>query len=803
MFNSTRLLLAVMCAFLLTSLVMAQTGAPAIGYVSKYGASLFPERSVIIYGENFTAATKILAWCPSSPANTVPASWQKLGTKLAVLPATPPESSKELPILKQTSQVIIALADGLSVLWAQQESGTSQPVVFGRPEIWMVSDQDLLPGQRLRVFGINFNPAAQHVYLRNEKTGVCYQAKTFVFWSQSWVNVDECEMDCLVPTACPPGEYTVYAHAGVGMDYGFSDPYRVHISTQRSLAGALRRPNDAAPSRATTLVTAKGLVSGGIADNTAKLQATINALAMRGGGILQIPEGIFAISTTLHLLPGVILQGSGQEATRLVVSSFHPLHGGFPPITMTPSLDWQTSYAGDWQKYMKDYTPMIWVETNAGIKDITLIGGPGTAAAVFVAQRDWHNLSKDVFLVRVNIENSQRIANFADFAPEPSGIYVGSATEGFTLWHCNIRACAPLEMLPARPEHRWAQIIGNRFVGYPKQSADCVFLDSLAYSVIEENEAVGGARTWTSQRGFHNNWFFNNVTRDVGRRGNADEMMMSEYGSNFWVGQCAGATASTITVADTPKWKPNQFTQCSDTVFVFILAGRGLGQFRKVISNTADTLTLDQPWAITPDTESRFAVTGLTYRNLYINNSVYDSDGRVELAWGSLVECVVMGHLSYHNEGLSTTSWIMKDKEGKVTDHTIAAHNLYAKNRIMQDGWITLLEYAVTDYPSPGSTFGNIVRDNEIFNFRNYTMNQYSAIWASDKLTPEKSAAIGISGSFNVIEGNYLCNGPVGINIRNRAMDNVIRNNRYGQVNTEVLDEGKGTVIIPAKEISR
>lgn len=798
-------LLTLLFGLLYTTAAFSQTTStpPIIGYLTKYASSVHADCSVIIYGENFTSDTKIYAWRQTEPAKVIPPSWKQLGSSaMPTLPALPPTGSKSLKILHQTSQVIIALSTGMNVLWAQNSAGTSPPVVFARPEIWTTSENEVLPGQCLRLFGINFHANTGYIILRNAQTGALTQVQTMSFVDQNdWVGVGECEMDCLIPADCRAGDYFLYVHAGVGGDFGFSDPYALRITEGRTVVGTLRRPDDPSPIHKAIVTPVTRLNGDGLTDNSSVIQTAINKLASHGGGILRLPTGKFAIAKTLHLKPGIVLQGVGQDATKIVVTPFHPLQGGFPPVTMTPSLDWQTGYAGDWQKFLLELTPMIWIETNAGVQDLTLIGGPGTGACVFVATRDWHDIAKDVFLAHVDIENPERMKSTGTWRPYPNAILVGAATEGFTLWHCNIRAGAPLSMLPARPEHRWAHIIGNHFEDYPHQSSLCVSINSLSDSVIEENETVGGRRAWHFQRGFHNNWFFNNTISGVGRRGNADEMMMSEYGSNIWVGKAGGASAKTITAMDAPKWKSNQMVECSDPLYVFILAGRGLGQFRHVVANTGATLTLDLPWTIIPDDTSRFALTGLTLQNLYINNTVHDCDGRVELAYGSLVECVVMGHQAYHNEGLSTTSWIKRDKNGIINDHTIVAHNLYAQNRILEDGWITLLGSKASDFPSPGSTFGNIIRDNEIFKFRNYAMNQYWAIWdrpsSTDAPLSETWAGIGVSGSFNVIEGNYVCDGAVGINIRPFSSGNVVRNNRIDKVSAYVRDQGADTVVIP------
>ena len=110
---------------------------------------------------------------------------------------------------------------------------------------------------------------------------------------------------------------------------------------------------------------------------------------------------------------------------------------------------------------------------------------------------------------------------------------------------------------------------------------------------------------------------------------------------------------------------------------------------------------------------------------------------------------------------------------------------------------ITVAGTKSDDYPGPGSAFGNVMRGNEVLKSRNYALNQYWPIWQGQAFGPDNWTAIGVSGSYNVIEGNYLCDGGVGVTIRSGGEANVVRDNRIDRVRTHVLDGGTGTVVIP------
>jgi hypothetical protein len=67
----------------------------------------------------------------------------------------------------------------------------------------------------------------------------------------------------------------------------------------------------------TQSVTEQGAVGDGVTDDTAAIQAAIDAVASAGGGTVLLPPGVFLVSDTITLASGVTLQGSGVPSTIL------------------------------------------------------------------------------------------------------------------------------------------------------------------------------------------------------------------------------------------------------------------------------------------------------------------------------------------------------------------------------------------------------------------------------------------------------------------------------------------------------
>lgn len=73
-------------------------------------------------------------------------------------------------------------------------------------------------------------------------------------------------------------------------------------------------------------------------------------------------------------------------------------------------------------------------------------------------------------------------------------------------------------------------------------------------------------------------------------------------------GPVSSATPSTLTV----PWSWYTTDQFKDKALVAIFEGKGAGQIRRVISNTANQLTVSPDWTVTPDTTSAFTLSSVT-----------------------------------------------------------------------------------------------------------------------------------------------------------------------------------------------
>ncbi len=149
-----------------------------------------------------------------------------------------------------------------------------------------------------------------------------------------------------------------------------------------------------------------------------------------------------------------------------------------------------------------------------------------------------------------------------------------------------------------------------------------------------------GDRNWVSQTGYssgyHSILLGNTWRNNVPRRHNSGENMY-EAGGATWHGPVAGADATSLTVTGAPFENQKLANE-----FVLILDGRGLGQYRRMTGNTADTLSVAPAWDVVPDA-STLAMVGRAYvETLWIDNE--ENTANWTGFWGNNFGHVVDSH---------------------------------------------------------------------------------------------------------------------------------------------------------------
>ncbi len=768
-----------------------------------------------VFGENLAGARVIAHQPPGGTKEGSPPPVESLPDRPA-LPAEPPATAERAPVFASFDQALFASLPnpGLErgarsgpvvLIWLRNDRGTSRPIVANRPEVWLQSHRTAAPGEHVKLFGVHLKVRGVEgirVALRHTGSGEVRVLPGGNPQAQRMPHQREHKFDVLLPEGLPPGRYQLFAHNGTGGAHGWSDPVELEVIGHRDFIGmkantwnrqGVHVPVAADHDVARIRVTDASLADG-VPDATAKLQDAIDRAAEEAPGVVHLPPGVFQVSRTLELKPGVVLRGAGRGATTVTA----------PPAGLLTGED------------RKDGRALIRIRTRAGLEDIELVGGAGVGllACVWPDTRVDGDTAYDVFFNRVNGRfcEKQRLGIEGRYAPPRSGLLIRGNAVRLVVYDCRIVAATSFAGFAGRFEQ--LRLIGNHFEVSPRQASINVVLRHCHRSIVTDNTFLHGSRSMISQNGFSRNWVFQNISEGVGRSGNGGEQFMSEFAKSAWVGRAEGIGEQSVTLpagslkeADIDdNGLGSVWANLGAQYFVFVAAGRGLGQYRAVASVEGEHLMLAEPWAVPPDTDTTLALVAVSHHNLWVNNTCKDGDGMSQFVYGSGVENVVAGHLMMHNGGMNMHARKRFNEAGEITRYGVVAFNRWIGNRSRYAGNhdAAFQLWRVSGETFPVTHLGNVLRHNVAVGRGEAAQyqNQYGDYWNQHNVDyiPRLAAGFELLGVYNLVEHNLVNGLPVGVRVT-RGVGNVVADNRIDHTMTaEVIDESGTAVIKPPPE---
>ena len=591
----------------------------------------------VITGEHFDGdELEIWCWTPPATAESVRQAAYELGNGALWIPSCPPEDAVRIEPLDVERQVIVAQLTG-DVLWVRTKVGWSLPYILNIARPFWISHTQAKPGELLHIYGFG---------LRKEQLGILNATKLYLvpeglllligeggrFFAETilegrstqWVG-DSRLLYFRVPADAPAGHYQVYHHNGRGGAFGWVQ------------AGELDILTNIPPTVCKVNACDFGAKGDGYTDDLPALQAAMRSLAATGGTVF-LPPGSYRIEETLCLLPGVQLRGAGRENTLILGSGFDPAAG--PPAAVLALTD------------------------RTCIQALTVCGSVSRGVPSVIQPRT--DMSADA-MVRL-------------LPAQPGGV-----VEQVSIIDCRLRALEETE------DTREALYLKAIHVGHDH-------FGRCKNVTIHNNEIYGSLFFWRGERMeiVRNTWMDgtatinvtihgwaidslldSNIFRDApGRicfyplrhcllrynevrgafRGswpNAEEVYLVHgsfedyFGENYQrvTSTATGGSQSTL-VDTTQQWTSDEH---ADAV-VIITAGTGFGQYRRVIGNTADTLTIDCPWRVEPDAGSEYVVGWMYLENAFHAN-VNQTPMRMSL-WQDCIANIIERHRDEFSKGI-------------------------------------------------------------------------------------------------------------------------------------------------------
>jgi hypothetical protein len=172
--------------------------------------------------------------------------------------------------------------------------------------------------------------------------------------------------------------------------------------------------------------------------------------------------------------------------------------------------------------------------------------------------------------------------------------------------------------------------------------------------VFERNSVTGVCISATT---YWNNFAQNLYCADSTIRhvyGGDREIMTFDAGGGAYFGKTISAQGTHLTLAADPVFKDYAPTAHTDYrgAAVYVLDGKGAGQYRLVTAHQGREWEVDHPWTVPLDETSVLSIVPFRGRNLFIGNTFLDG-GAMQL-YGSAADVIVAGNTGARIDGFFT-----------------------------------------------------------------------------------------------------------------------------------------------------
>ncbi len=177
-------------------------------------------------------------------------------------------------------------------------------------------------------------------------------------------------------------------------------------------------------------------------------------------------------------------------------------------------------------------------------------------------------------------------------------------------------------------------------------------------------------------------------------------------------GNVYAADASSASVKGM-KWDANVLKD----EYVLVVEGKGLGQYRRITGNTADTVTVDRGWTIVPDTTSRVAISRFFYKNIVTDNTASNNKGNDMRMYGQALGNIFDNNRSELGTGGSPTTGnggtVINSFDRNLTTfhpsyYNVIKHSAGSRAYIAFGGGLRI------DSPRSVAALGNVIADNTV-----------------------------------------------------------------------------------------
>jgi hypothetical protein len=551
---------------------------------ANYNKTVHPGESIVMTGANFT----IPGVGNNRSQSRFAIGYFNTKNTLVVQPLTSTFIENDKVVLS----VDDSIKQGIYVIWAANKNGWGSPVVVNSPQLWWVGPDEAVVEDTVSYHGTNLaNNAAEGgsawLYLKaatNQNKG---------FWLKA-VKSNNYRATFLLH-GIPQGEYTTWVQNGLADKLGFSRPAKLVI--KNAIRWGTKRFN----------VKDKqfGAVGDGVSDDQAAIQKCLTEAAKVPFSTIYLPAGTYKVSQGFNPPSNVEWLGDGKNKSQLLLST---------TFSYNPSLARQYTLL-----FNNENTVQC---SNARFRNMAFRVMPGTTGQMksIIYMRGSINVHFEGCLIeaapgfeRLDMSNSRNVF-FDNDELVLNGAFFSNASQFFfrnSIYKGILDANVMLEF--------W----GSNGVSV----TGCTAVDK---DTSPKGQSIGrffyGSNIWGSNI---NIYLADNVTQNLAPRNSpeVDQNSGEQYsweGTNIvYLGKAQFVNSGVLLL--------KAFNHAANDVVklnmgVFIVKGRGIGQYNQIKTVNQTSITLLNAWNVTPDTSSVFMISSFTGFCVIYNNTM---DGKL------------------------------------------------------------------------------------------------------------------------------------------------------------------------------